>query len=166
MALSPAYSISNNDSVTSEFVLTDLSTGSDSSISTRQLLLYDVSNTLVATVPFPLSAGNSITPSILTEDYAYNSVMQWLDSGGNVLYTLSQIGCFTGFLEWFFYSLIQYLSAQPNVINDTEYLQQMSNLELFINSANKAITTGQSIFNSQQMILLGQDIQANQQLIF
>lgn len=168
MPIVAAFTVSNNAITPSAFTLTDTSTGSDASIANRLIFLYQSDNSIFSGAPiqFPLSAGNSISPNLLTEDFAFNCVVQWVDSSGTVLYSASQIGVFTGFLEWFYYSLTQYIAAQSNVLNDTGYLSQWSFLRNFIDSANQAISISASIYNAQLMILLGQAIQTNKNLIF
>lgn len=168
MPLIPSVSVGNNASTPSTFVVTDTSSGSDVAITTRNIFIYLDDNTLFtgAAIPFPLSAGSSISLAILTEDLAYSVLMTWNDSGGGVVEQSSVIGVFTGFLEWFYYSLTQHIAAQANVLNDTNFLTQYSNLRNFIDSANQSILIGQSIYNAQSMLLLGQALETNQNLIF
>jgi len=168
MSLVPSFSVSNNTPTTSSFTVTDTSTGSDGAIANRLIYLYLSDNSLFtgSAVQFPLSAGSSITPNILDKDYAVNIVLNWVDGSGNVLYTSSQLFVFTGYLEWFFYSLTQTAAAQPSLLSDTNWFGSWSKLRTLIDSANQAITIGSSIFNAQNMILLAQYIQTNQQFAF
>jgi hypothetical protein len=89
-----------------------------------------------------------------------------VDSGGNVLYTSSQIGVFTGFLEWFYYGLIQQIAANNGVLRDTLFTGNLGILRTLIDSATQAITIGTSVYNSESMILLAQNMQTNQTLFF
>lgn len=164
MPLVPVISVTNNNIVTSQFTVNDLSTGSDAAIANRLIFIYDYQNNLFTGAPiqFPLSAGGSITPNILTQDFAFNCVVQWVDASGNVLYTTSQIGVFTGFLEWFEYGLSQQIAAQPNLLNDINFFNNWSKLRTFIDGASNAITIAGSIYNSQSMIQLAQYIVNNQ----
>lgn len=167
MALTPSFSVSNNATDPSAFTITDTSTGSDGSIASRLIFLYQANNQLYGTpISFPLSAGASITPSVLNQDYAFNIVLQWLDSGGTVLYTTSKIFAFTGFLEWFFYSLTQTLAAQPNIANDVVWFDNYSKLRVLIDSAVQAIDVGESVYNAENMILAAQYLQTNQTMFF
>jgi len=133
------------------------------------LYLYLVDNSLFGGAPiqFPLSAGTSETVSVLTQDFAYAATLQWVNSSGAVLYQVQvQVGVFTGFLEWFFYGLIQLIAAQSKIANDTNFFSNLSKLRDLIDSANLSITTAGSIFNSQNMILLAQYMQQNSNLYF
>lgn len=164
MALTPSFTVSNNNITTSTFSIVDTSTGSDGAIANRLIYIYDFQNNLFTGAPiqFPLSAGNSISPNILTQDFAYSITLNWVDNGGNVLYPSSLIGVFTGFLEWFEYNLCQQIAAQPNLLNDTNFFTNWSKLRTFIDSANNAISIGGSIFNAESMVTLAQYIVSNQ----
>ena len=166
MALTPSFVVSNNNVNTNQFTVTDTSTGADPNVVDRQILIYLSDNSLFATIDFPLAYGSSISPTILTQDFTCNMTINWLDSGGVILYTSSQIGIFTGFLEWFYYSLTQTLASKPNIANDTEWYYNYSKLRTFIDSATQAIQVGLSVFNAQNMILMGQYLETNQQLFF
>lgn len=168
MALSPAILVSNNSVSTNTFTLQDVSTGSDVAIASRNIYLYLVDNSLFTGAPisFPLSAGSSISPAILTQDFATSITVNWVDSGGNVLYTISQLFVFTGYLEWFFYGLVQQIAANNSILNDTVFVGNWGKLRTLIDSANQSISIGGSIYNSQSMILLAQNMVTNQQLNF
>src|SRR5665213_3076138 len=117
--LVPSFTVSNNNVTTSSFSIVDTSTGADAAIANRLIYISLADNSLFTGAPiqFPLSAGASISPNILTQDLAFNCVVQWVDSSGNILYTASRVGLFTGFLEWFFYGLTQQIAAQSNIQN-------------------------------------------------
>jgi hypothetical protein len=163
MALNPAFTVSNNSISTNQFTIVDTSTGSDALIANRLIFLYDASNTLFTGAPiqFPLSAGPSISPAILDKDYAFNIVVQWVDGSGNMLYQTSLVFVFTGFLEWYYYGLVQEIAAQSNIMNDTVFFDNMGKLRTLIDSANNAISIAGSIFNAQSMILLAQNLVTN-----
>jgi hypothetical protein len=159
MALSPSFTVGNNASVTSTFLVTDTSTGSDIAIANRLLYLYDYSNVLFTGSPiqFPLSAGLTLSPAILTQDFAFAATMVWTDSGGNPLYTVSgQLGVFTGFLESFIYGLTQQIAANSSILNDTLFSKNWGDLRNLIDSANQAISIVGSVYNSQSMVILAQ----------
>lgn len=168
MALVPSVTVSNNSVSTNTFTLVDTSTGSDGAIASRQIFIYLVDNSQAAGSPvsFPLSAGSSISPSILTQDFAYSITVNWLDGSGNALYTFSIIGVFTGFLEWFYYGLVQSIAAQSNIQNDQVFTTNLGRLRTYIDSANQSISIGGSIYNAQNMILLAQQLQQNSTLYF
>lgn len=168
MALSPSFTIGNNANITSEFLITDTSTGSDGNIANRLIYIYLVDNSLFTGAPiqFPLSAGNTISPSILTQDFAFSITINWVDSGGNMLYTSSQTGVFTGFLEWFYYGITQQIAAQSYIQNDSVFYYNWGKLRTLIDSANQSIEISGSIFNAQNMILLAQQLTTNSTLYF
>jgi hypothetical protein len=169
MSLIPSVTVGNNSVTTSTFIVTDTSTGSDAAIANRLIYIYLADNSLFTGAPiqFPLSAGTSISPSILTQDFAYSITVNWVDSSGNVLYQVSgQLGVFTGFLEWFYYGLTQEVAANSVIMNDVVFFYNWSNLRNLIDSANNSITIGGSIYNAQNMILLAQGLANNSNLNF
>ena len=165
MALTPSFSIGSvNTGATidpSAIILNDTSTGSDVAIVSRQILLYTVQDAqLVAAIPWPL-ATNPITINPLTQDTALNVVVNWLDVGGNVLYTFSLIQAFTGYGEQFAYNLIQTEESSPGILQDTNYQNYVNTLNNYLVSAVRAISVGQSLKNAQAMILKEQYLVTN-----
>lgn len=168
MSFTPSFTVGNNLPVSSTFQISDTSVGSDGAIASRSIFIYDYANNLFGGAPiqFPLSAGSSISPSILTQDQAYSITINWLDAGGATLYTASNIGCWTGFLESFYYSLTQQVAANNKTLNNKNFLANFFNLRNFIDASQQAITYGNSIYNSEDMILLAQNLVNNQALYF
>ena len=166
--LVPSFTVSNNDVTTSSFSVVDTSTGADAAIANRLIYisLSDGSLFTGAPIQFPLSAGNSISPNILTSDFSFSMQIQWVDANGVVVEQISQIGVFTGFLEWFFYGLTQQIAAQSNIQNDSVFYDNWSKLRVLIDSASQAISIGGSIFNAQNMILMAQQLSTNPNLYF
>lgn len=150
----------------SAIILTDNSTGSDGAIASRLISLYTVQNVLlVPPIPWPL-ATNPITINPLTTDLALNIIVTWLDSGGSVLYTLGQIAPFTGNGENFYYSLTQTESASPGILQDLNYQSYRTALRNYLDAAVQAISIGQSLSNSQAMILKENYLVVNKNLYY
>lgn len=165
MALTPSIQIGSvNTGATidpSAIIITDNSTGSDGAIASRQILLYTVQNALlVAAIPWPL-ATNPITINPLTQDIALNTVVNWLDGSGNILYTFSAIQAFTGYGENFAYNLIQTEESSPGILQDVNYQGYVNTLNNYLVSAVRAISVGQSLKNAQLMILKEQYLVTN-----
>lgn len=157
MPLSPAFTINSvNTGGTIDptaIILQDTSTGSDGAIVSRSISLFTVQNVLLAPpIPWPL-ATNPITINPLTTDLALNIIVTWLDSGGAVLYTLGQIAAFTGYGEQFNYNLIQTETSSPGILQDVNYQNYVNTLNNYLTNAVKAISVGQSLGNSEAMIL-------------
>ena len=169
MPISPAFTVGNNSSVQQQnFVVTDTSTGSDGTVTKFVLTIYDDSNTQIAGSPvtFTYTPNATYNVSILTQDIAVNLVASWQTTGGAIQATTSQIFVFTGFLEWFYYGLIQQVAANNNLFRDRNFFANLSQLRTLIDSANQALNIGNSIFNAQAMILLGQYMVTNSNLFW
>lgn len=168
MPFVPSFTVSNNAVNPTTFTIVDTSTGTDVLIVDRQILIYDATNTLILGSPidFPVASGTTINLNILSQDVAVNIIINWNYAGGVVTYTANQIFGFTGFLEWFFYGLIQQIAAKATIANDTNFIANLSKLRVLIDAVNNAITFGQSIFNAQNMISMAQYMQTNTTLFF
>lgn len=171
MALSPAISISsvNNGGTTdpTAIIVLDSSTGSDGAIASRSISLYTAANALlVPAIPWAYPTPNPITINPLTTDVALNVVVVWLNNVGAVLYTASAIAAFTGYGENFYYQLTQTESSSPGILQDVNYQQYRTTLRNYLDAAVQAISIGQSIGNSQSMILKENYLVANQNLYY
>ena len=133
--------------------LVDTSTGSDGAIASRQVLIYSITNTLLFPAQAWAYANPSIVLSLLTQDTAANVIVNWLAADGvTILYTTSQIFAFKNFSEQFYYSLIQDMAANPNIIIDTNFWENLFTLRLQLDNASLAISTGQDIYAAQNCI--------------
>lgn len=168
MPLTPAFTIANNIVNTNTFVLTDTSTGTDGTVTKIVVFVYDVANNQIAGSPFTfaytLNAAYNL--SVLTQDMSANVVVQWQTVANAVQATSAQIFAFTGYSEWSIYGLIQQVAANNSLLRDKNFYDNLSYTITDIDSANKSITTGSSIFNAEAMILLAQYKLNNQNLFF
>ena len=160
MPLVPSFTIGININP-SNIIITDTSTGSDVAITDRKILLYTVTNILLTTLDFPLSAGSSITIAPLTQDVALNVVVNWVNVAGGILYTSSQIYAFTGFSEAYYYGLTQAEASNPGIIQSQTYYQKKSELRTFLDDAPQSINIGNDLGNAQAAILRAQFIIIN-----
>lgn len=172
MALTPSFSVAQGSNP-QEFTLTDTSTGSDGAVVDRRIYIQLADGSyLVPTgtttdyIPFPLSDGASITISVLTVDYAVSITVQWLDVSNAVLYTLSQSYCFTGNDEEFMYGLVQYMAANPQVLQNTNFIGNCFELNMYVDYAVKAVTEGNDINGAQYLLDLAQAMINNQSMFF
>lgn len=152
----------------SEIVVNDTSTGSDGAITDRKINVYQANNSLLGASPydFPLSAGSSITINPLDKDYAVTVIFTWVNSSGTPLYTASAIGAFVQYGLLFAESLTQTQEANPNIINDENFMGNKFKLFTEIQSALNAITTGQSVFSAQSCISRYQKLITNSTYYF
>src|SRR6185369_9263369 len=136
--------------------LTDTSTGSDSAISERRIYFTTGYNTFLTLsgsstsyVLWPLPLATPISVSVLDKDYALNIVVQYLDSGGNVLYTTQNIEGFTLYNEQFLYDLTQDQTSEYQIIQDETYYTNKEIMRVEIDSGNNAIELASDIAGAQ-----------------
>ena len=157
MALTANFTTSQTFGDSKDVKLTDTSTGSDGTITTRRVYIQPFDETyLVQTgtttsyevwADFP--ATTTITLNVLTKDQATLITVQWLTSGNVVTYTKTAYVGFTLYNETFDYQLTQLLAANPLLINDNNFWDNKTQLRTFIDSGNQAISLASDLSNAQ-----------------
>lgn len=136
-------------------IATDTSTGTDAAIAGKRITLtkYD-GTTLVPSgvttsyVTWP-SATNPLSIDALDKDYALSVTVQWVDSGGNTLYTKTTLYQFSMYNEEFYYGLTNTQSSNPQIISDTVYYENKLKLRVDLDSASQAVAYGNDISSAQ-----------------
>lgn len=174
MAISPSFTVAQNPSSTSIVVVADTSTGSDPAIASRRVYFRDyLGNYLVPDgvttnyVPWAL-VNLTINCDILDQDMALFVTVEWVNSGGTVLYTDSNYFCFTCNSKTFLYNLVQQ-QGLPNTPPITSDLLYNSNLALTWTNlwgAINAVEFAQDLSGSQNCLNVIQNFITNQTLYF
>lgn len=173
MPLVPAFTATQASNLT-DIVIVDTSTGSNGAIVDRHVFFNTISGgqlvpsgTTTPYVDFPIifGIGDSMSYNILPKDYSLNIVVQWLDNTGAILYTTQQVFTSVGYSNNAAYGLIQSVSAQYSILNDTNYYANLSKLIVNINSATIAQTYGDQ-FASQAALDRAYELYTHQSLYF
>jgi len=177
MAYTVAFSTSQVAGAPSEIVITDASTGSDGTVSTRYIYLVnsagkyideDGEHDTATFIEWPLAAGASKTLDVLTTDMALNVTLSYVTSLGAVANgaTLTTLCGFTLYNETFYYSLTQAQASQnqppPMIIQDSNYYMNKLILRTNIDSGNQAISLGGDITSAQNCYDLATYMVTNQ----
>ena len=140
-------------------VIADTSTGTDAAIASRRVtILKSDGTTLVPSgtstsyVNFPLSDGSTKTISVLDKDYAVAITVDWVNSGGSVLYTTTTIYGFYYYANSFYQTLLQAQVSNPNLLANKNWLDGISALWTYIDGAANAISLMGDITNAQLML--------------
>lgn len=167
MALVPSFTVGIT-SDPSQVVIADTSTGSDGAITTRKIIFTQADGNSLASSPydFPLSAGSSITVNPLGKDYGLTITLNWVNAGGTVLYTANQIFVFTQYAKLFLESLTQQQIANPEIVNDQNFIQNKFNLFQGVKSAENALAYGQSVSAAQFCVTQYQELITSNQFFF
>jgi len=169
MAFNGDYSVSQGLDPTS-FTLTDTSTGSDPSLVTRTISLFQADGSLLggSAISWPYSDGSTkALTGYLSRDFALNIVVDWTSSSPlpSSTYTKSAYYGFTGNTNYFIYNLIQDIAAQPSILNDAGYYENLSKLQTEVDSCALAISFA-DLFNAQSALDRAFYIMSNQQFFF
>jgi hypothetical protein len=170
MPFTPSFSVSITTDPSS-FTITDTSTGSDGSITTRQVFLNKADGTTlvptgVATpyIPFPLSMGNTLNlTGILPNDMALDIQVVWIATSN---YQTDSAYLFNTFSKQFEYNLIQQQASKPNIINDFNYWGNLSKFQTLLDNAEQAIAEASDIYNAQLNLDILLYMITNQSLFF
>lgn len=146
MAFVPAFSSSQMIGVPTNINLADNSTGSDGAITQRQVIittalgtnLVPAGNASPSIIPWAL-ANSTISLNVLPNDMALSITVNWCNVGGTILYTLTQLYCYTLYSETFYYGLTQNQTSTPNIVNDTSYYNSKMILRCSIDEANNSV---------------------------
>lgn len=173
MPLVPAFTATQASNLT-DIVIVDTSTGSNGAIVGRHVFFNTISGgqlvpsgTTTPYVDFPIifGIGDSMSYNVLPKDYSLNVVVQWLDNTGAILYTTQQVFTAVGYSNNAAYGLIQSTSAQYDILNSTNYFENLSKLYTNIDSAVQAQTYGDQ-FASQNALNRAYDLITHQSLYF
>lgn len=171
MALVPAITVSQSAITPASFTVQDTSTGNDLAISSRRIYVQNAVGTYLTGDgsinydPWAL-VNTSITLSVLTESTACNIRVDWVDSGGNVLYTYNNNYPLSQFSKQFFFYLVQLQGLTPGVYQDTNY---SGNLAIFwsnVVSGDNAVNYGNDISGAQNCYNRAIEMQQNQSKYF
>lgn len=167
MAFNGSFSVAITSSP-GTFILTDISTGSDTNLTGRTVSLYKQDGTLlVAAIPW-IIANSTITIAALTKDYSLRISVAWASSAPIAppsSYVYSVLYTFTGYLKYFWYQQIQRVTANPVLATQRLFKQSLCFLDMYIDCANLA-TTQNDQTNAQLMLNSAYYLQQNQTSFF
>lgn len=172
MPISPSFEISQSAIAPSVITATDNSTGSDAAISARRIYFQTSQGTYLVvsgtTTDYNTWSYADAEESfdVLTEDYALSITVQWVNVGGTVLYTLTQVYCLSEFNKQFFYYLVQQQAITPSILQDTTYASNMAVYWTNIIGAIQAVEIGADIAASQNCLNRATNMMNNQTLYF
>jgi hypothetical protein len=147
------YTITQTTNTTS-FVLEDTSSYADEAQGTfsgRRIYIFNNAGenvvpegTTTDYVDFPFSMGNTITITVLLRDYAFNVEMDWISLAPQPgsTYTLTELFGFTGNTVDFIYGLVQQIQANPSILSDTGFYDNLSKLYTEVDNTVQAVTYG------------------------
>lgn len=172
MSLTPNFSVSQNYGTPSAFTITDTSTGSDVSITSRRVYLMQAngqylvpSGTLTDYIVWSI-VDPTITLDVLTQDTALSITVQWLNSVNTVVETKTSSYALTAYNETFYYGLTENQVANSNLTASTEWYQWKMMLRVELDSAYQAISFASDIYSAQSALNRATFISTNSNYFF
>jgi len=171
MAFAESFSVSQSALSPSVITLTDTSTGSDGSITSRVVYVSDSDGTYLTgdgTVDYDVWdwADASIDLDILTESTAASIRVDWLNSVDTILYTVTDQYCLAQYAKNFAYYLVQQLAQTFNIIQDTSYFSNLAQLWTNIRGALNAVEVADDISAAQNCLNRCTEMETNQAKYF
>lgn len=172
MPLVPSFSVSQNSNSINILTLTDTSTGGDSAIVSREIFITTGDGTVIVpagtTTNFIvwLLANASINLNVLSQDYALQITVNWLDINGNTLYTSGNVYLFSAYTEQFLYGLTGMQAATPQIVQDNNYYSNKMKLRVLIDDAGTAISVASDISAATSCLNMAALMIQNQNLYF
>lgn len=172
MPLVPLFNVSQTIGSPSEITLTDVSTGSDGSITQRRayfqkwngdFLVED--GTTTDYEPWAL-IDTSATFDLLPASEALKITVEWLDVSNAVVESKVVFYGLTEDAEDFDYGLTQNVASNNQLMNDNNFWRNKLKLRILIESGNNAITSVSDIYSAQQCYDMATELQSNSQYAF
>jgi len=173
MSYSPSFSAAQSAAAPATVVFTDDSTGADAAIVGRRIYVTDnqgnavvPSGTSTSYIDWPLADNPLTVANLLPNDLACNVDVQWLDVSDGVLYELDEDYPFVENNKQFYFYLLQQLALYPSTLQDTNYLSNLEQYWAFITGGINAISIGNDISNSQNLINMATEMLQNETKYF
>jgi hypothetical protein len=154
----------------SGFTLTDTSTGADTNLTDRQVLIYQVNGNLLTgtAIDWPIANGALVLTGILPIDYALSILVNWISSSplpSPSTYTKTLVTGFTGNTQNFILGLLQQIAAKQGTTNDQGFLYNLGVIQTYVDNVAQCIANSDQ-GNAQVSLSLAQGMINNQSLFF
>lgn len=158
----------------SSITFTDTSTGSDGNITSRRIYPYKADGTLLLPsgnttgyIDWPLPLGTALSVNLLQRDMALNIEVVWISSSPlpSSTYNKTNLYGYTGYTKYFIYQRVQDISANPNILNDTNYYDSLSKMQTEVDNCDLSVEYG-SVVNAQAALDRAYYFVVNENLFF
>lgn len=171
MALTVSFTATQSLAEPSQITLTDTSTGSDGTITSRRVYIRLANGTYLVedgtTTDYEVwaYADSSIVLDLLPRSEAPQVIVQWL-AGSTVVYTATVNYLFVWADKLFLYQLTQTQTGRPKLIDNANYYLSKIKMIVNIDDAENAVTDADDIYGAQGSLDKNYYLMQNQQLFF
>jgi hypothetical protein len=159
MPLNPNFSATESLADPNEITLTDTSTGSDGTITTRRVYIQLANGNWLTeagestTVAYEswAYADTSIVLDVLTKSTACTITVEWY-AGAVLTYSVTEEFVFNIYDYLFALETLQGVTSEPDLIQDTGFYSNFIKLIVDIFNSENAITYGGDIYSSQEAL--------------
>ncbi len=172
MAIVENFSTSQTLGFPSQILFTDTSTGSDAAIASRRITTVDsdgndivVEGTTTSYEVWPY-ADATITLALLTIDRAVNITVEWLNSGGTVLYTKTILTVFRLYSITYYIYLIKTQSSNIKLRENANFYLNEIRLLCSLQEAYDAVYYAGDISSAQAALTRAKQLVDNPSYFF
>ena len=174
MSFVPDFSATQSPGSPKNITFTDTSTGSEGAIDSRRIYIQQPNGTFLVEEgvsvdynewPLPLSTPIELE-DILSIDIGARVVIEYLDSGGTILYDKTKYYGFNCFNKDFDYKLTQNVASNPLLMNDNRFWANKDLLQTYIKSGDNAIERASDINACQQCYDLATELRLEAKYVF
>jgi len=155
MSFTPSIAVSQSSVYPNIVRITDDSSGSDGSISSRRIYVTTAAGTYLVpsgtTTDYTVwSYSNAyIDLNILTQDECVNILVQWLSSGNTVLYSYENQYALAEYNKQYLVYLVSQQGLSPNTFQDSNYAGNLGLFWTLINAGINQVEFGDDIAGGQ-----------------
>lgn len=169
MAIVPNFSVSQILGNSSTITLQDTSTGSDTLIVSREVVITNAASKYITangvfTAPTSTVwalANTSTSINCLPTDMALYVRVNWLSAGGTVLYTKITLFGFYSYTNEFLLRLTKNQIPDPRILADTNYWNDKEQLHTLLKDAINAVSIGGDIYSAQNSLNMATYLMVN-----
>lgn len=170
--ITPNFSATQTYGLLGTVTLTDTSTGSDGTLTTRRIYFAKQDGTyLVPTgtttsyVVWSYAQSSIAIAGLLDKDYALDITVQWY-AGATLVNTKTILNLFSGVAKSFLYDLTRYAASNQRLLNSNNFFDNKSKLQVLEDDAAQAVTlpSGGDISAAQLCLNMAKEIVDNPSL--
>lgn len=166
--LTPSFTAARTSNLT-DLLLTDTSTGSNVAIVARQVSLITSTGSLLpagVVIPWALADSTITIANVYPIDYALQIKVEWLDAGGDAVYTVIELADAPQDAQLFAYSLIQLQAGNPSIVDRSNWWPNLVRLYCYIKNSMTAVETGEDIASAQYNLNLARNMSSQPGVFF
>lgn len=172
MPIVPNFSTSQVLGLLKTLTITDTSTGSDASVTSRQITLMKHDGTYLVQsgsttnyIVWAIASTSLDILNILDRDYMLNITVNWMN-GSTVVYSKTLLQQFKGYALSYSLDLTRFAASNPKLLNDKNYFESQNKLQTLMDDADQVIVYSNDQLAGQLFLNMAKELIDNQVYFF